>query len=59
MIVDVYSSELEDSITCVIQNDKRILAKDSILLRTIEGVDWDDCMIKHYELMNWKPYKPF
>jgi len=30
-----------------------------VLLRTITGIDYNDCMKQHYELMGWEPYKPF
>jgi len=60
IIVEVYSSDIEDSIIAVIKSDKnKHLAKDAILLRTITGIDWDDCMKQHHELMDWEPYKPF
>ena len=29
------------------------------IIRTIEGVDWDDCMRQHHELMGWEPYVPY
>ncbi len=59
MIVEVYSSEEEGSITVIIQGNNEGLASDSIHIRTIEGTDWNDCMSKHHELMGFEPYKPF
>ena len=61
MIVEVW--ECEDSITVVVEDnvDKKLIINDdsAILIRTIEGVDWNDCMKQHHELMGWEPYKPF
>lgn len=62
MIVEIYSSKIEGSITVVIKGDYengKILANDSIYLREIEGEDWNDCMSKHHELMDWEKYIPF
>jgi hypothetical protein len=59
MIVEVYESEEEGSITVIVQGCKEGLSSDSVLLRTIEGDDWNDCMTKHHELMGFEPYKPF
>lgn len=56
----VFESESENSITLIFKNeDSGNIPKDSILLRTIVGIDYDDIMTKHHELMNWEPYKPF
>lgn len=62
MIVEVYTSKKEGTIEVVSQdmvNKDCFLEVDSILLRTIEGENWTDCMSKHYELMGWEPYIPF
>ena len=61
MIVEVFKSP-EGIITVI---DSRHLQKsivvehNSTLLRKIESENWEKCMIKHYELMGWEPYKPF
>jgi hypothetical protein len=37
----------------------RFILVNAILLRTIEGENWNDCMRKHHDIMGWEPYKPF
>lgn len=59
MIIEIYTSEKWDSITAVVEGDTEMLEDDAVLIRRIEGVDWNDCMTKHHELMGWEPYKPF
>ena len=60
MIVEVYESKIEDSTTVICdESQKCLLESDSVLIRTIEGKDWDDCMRQHHELMGWEPYVPF
>lgn len=60
MIVEVYESKIENSTTVICdESQKNLLESDSVLIRTIEGEDWDDCMRQHYELMGWNPYIPF
>lgn len=69
MKIEVLESEIEDSsplnrpvttAVCDDDPDKEFLVgKDAILVRTIEGVDWNDCMKQHFELMDWEPYIPF
>ena len=59
MIVEVYKSEEWDSITAVVQGDTNMLEKDAVLIRTIEGKDWNDCMRQHHEFMGWETYKPW
>jgi hypothetical protein len=59
MTIEVYESKSENAITCIIQGDNDLLPDDAVLLRTIHGNDWDDCMKQHYELMGWNPYIPF
>jgi hypothetical protein len=63
MILEVYSSEKGNCITTVspesLQKQPWVLEDDSVLLRTIKGSDYDDCMRQHYELMGWNPYVPF
>ena len=60
MIVEVYESKIENSTTVICdESQKNLLESDSVLIRTIEGKDWDDCMRQHYELMGWNPYIPF
>lgn len=54
--------EDEDGITVFTEGDPQkdwLLGENPKLIRTIEGEDWTDCMIKHHELMGWEPYKPF
>lgn len=61
MLVEIYTSDSENSITVFekgTENNIKLLPKDALLLRTIEGVDWNDCMKQHHELMGWEPYKP-
>ena len=60
MIVEVYESKIENSTTVICdESQKNLLESDSVLIRTIEGEDWNDCMRQHYELMGWNPYVPF
>ena len=59
MIIEVYKSEEWDSITAVVQGDTNMLEKDAVLIRTIEGKDWNDGMRQHHEQMGWEPYKPW
>ena len=59
MIIEVYKSEEWDSTTAVVQGDTNMLEKDAVLIRTIEGNDWNDCMRQHHEQMGWEPYKPW
>jgi hypothetical protein len=60
MIIEVYESKIENSTTVICdESQKYLLESDSVLIRTIEGEDWDDCMRQHYELMGWEPYFPF
>lgn len=59
MIVEVYKSEEWDSITALVKGETNMLEADAVLLRTIEGTDWNDCMRQHHELMGWEPYKPW
>lgn len=60
MKVEVWNDD--DSTTVLIPNDyskSMLLGDNPILIRTIEGEDWDDCMRQHNELMGWEAYKPF
>jgi len=59
MTVEVYTSEEWESISAVVKGEYEHLEKDAVLLRTIEGEDWNDCMRQHHELMGWEPYKPW
>jgi hypothetical protein len=59
MIIEVYKSEEWKSITALVQGDTNMLEKDAVLIRTIEGTDWNDCMRQHHEQMGWEPYKPW
>lgn len=60
MIVEIYQSKIENSITVISdESQKKLLEPDAVLLRTIEGDDWNDCMTQHHKLMGWEPYKPF
>ena len=59
MTVEVYISEKWESISAVVKGHYEHLEKDAVLLRTIEGEDWNDCMRQHHELMGWEPYKPW
>jgi hypothetical protein len=55
--------EDDDSTTCIVEGtfekNKHLFTGKPKLLRTIEGEDWDDCMVQHFKLMGWSPYKPF
>lgn len=58
MIIEVYETISDKCITVITKGDK----KDSdceIFLREIEGLDYNDCMRKHYEIMGWEPYINF
>jgi hypothetical protein len=62
MKVEIWDSEIEDCITGVVDDDpdkEFLVGEGAILVRTIEGVDWNDCMRQHHELMGWEPYIPF
>lgn len=59
MRVEVYSSQSEDSLTCAPVDSKIPRPADAVTIRFIDGVDWEDCMKQHFELMGWKPYKPW
>jgi hypothetical protein len=59
MIVEVYTSKKWNSITAVLQGDTEMLEEDAVIIRSIEGSDWNDCMRKHHEFMGWEPYKPW
>ena len=59
MTVEVYTSEEWESISAVVKGEYEHLEKDAVLLRTIEGEDWNDCMRQHHELMCWEPYNPW
>ena len=62
MKIEVWESEIEDSTTAVFDDDPNkefLVGEGAILVRTIEGADWNDCMKKHFELMGWNPYIPF
>lgn len=59
MKVEVYSSESEDSISCVPVDSKNPKPADAVHIRFIEGNNWEDCMCQHYELMGWGPYIPY
>jgi hypothetical protein len=58
MIVEVYESKSDKSITVICKGDTFLLEDDAVLIRTIEGRDWDDCMVQHHAAMNWEPYIP-
>lgn len=61
MKVEIWNSIIEDSTTGICDDDfenRKFLADDAILIRTIEGTDWNDCMKQHFELMGWNPYIP-
>ena len=54
--------ETDNCITAVIEDDinkENLIDIGAILIRTIEGSDWNDCMKQHHKLMEWNPYIPF
>lgn len=60
MTVEVWQDK--ESTTVLVKGDtnkKWLTEPDAVLVRTIHGIDWDDCMRQHFELMGWEPYKPF
>ncbi len=59
MKIEIYSSESENSITVIEKGSINPIPSDAILVRDITGIDWNDCMIQHHELMGWEPYIPF
>jgi len=59
MIIDIYKSKKWKSMTAVLEGKTEMLEKDALLIKKIEGEDWNDCMTKYHEFMNWEPYKPF
>lgn len=59
MILEVYYSKREDSYTAIVAgNDPYDFSGDAELITEIEGVNWDECMAKYHEYMDWEPYKP-
>lgn len=61
MVIEVYSSETGNCMTVIEKGSKNkaMLEQDAVLVREIRGVDVDDCMRQHHELMGWEPYIPF
>ena len=59
MTIEVYESKVDKSITVIVKGDTYLLESDAVLLRTIVGRDWDDCMVQHHAAMNWEPYLPY
>ncbi len=60
MKVEVWQDKV--SVSVVTENDpntKIWVGDDAKIIRTIEGIDWEDCMRQHHELMGWEEYKPF
>jgi hypothetical protein len=41
-----------------VQPADRVPPKDAEYIRTIKGIDWEDCMKQHHWLMGWDPYVP-
>jgi len=61
MKVEVWYCESDDSTTVICDDDfenRKFLGDDAVLIRTIEGTDWNDCMRQHHKLMGWNPYIP-
>lgn len=60
MILRVYSSDIGNCITAIEKGGESsaMLEEDAVLLREINGLDYNDCMRQHYELMGWEPYIP-
>jgi hypothetical protein len=57
MIIEVYNT-ISNKCTTVVE--KGFKDEDcEIFIREIEGVDYNDCMRQHHELMGWEPYIPF
>ena len=52
MIVEVYESLSQCSITCVEQGNEVELEPDALLIHTIVGLDWEDCRLKYDEFLN-------
>ena len=59
MRVEVYDSKEWGSITAVVRGETQMLEEDAVLIRTIEGKDWSECMMQHHVLMGWEPYVPW
>lgn len=62
MKVEVYKSDEWDSVTAIAVGDTdniNLLEDDAVLIKTIDGDDWNDCMKQYHEFMGWEPYKPF
>jgi hypothetical protein len=59
MTIDIYKSKEWSSITAVVEGETEMLEKDAVLIKKIKGADWNDCMAKYHEFMNWEPYRPF
>lgn len=60
MTIEVYYSPVQNSHTVFIQGHKVdwALESDAILILTIAGKDWTDCMTKYHKEMGWEPYIP-
>lgn len=52
MILEVYESRSQNSITCVEQGNKVELEPDAVLINTIVGLDWEDCVRQYDEFLN-------
>lgn len=62
MKVEVYKSKEWNSVTAIAVGDTdniNLLEDDAVLIKTIDGDDWNDCMKQYHEFMGWEPYKPF
>ena len=62
MKVEVYKSDEWDSVTAIAVGDTdnlNLLEDDAVLIKTIDGNDWNDCMNQYHDFMGWEPYKPF
>lgn len=59
MEIEIYESiEGYTAIDKEHQQKQLIIEPNSKLIKTIEGVDWNDCMKKYHDYMGWEPYKP-
>ena len=63
MRIEIWEDNDDNSVTVIPEGDfeenKHLFTGTPKLLRTIEGVDWNDCMIQHHAKMGWEPYIPF
>ena len=60
MVIEIWQSDWDT--TVCIQGEEypsTLWLYNAALVEKIEGEDWNDCMNKYHQLMQWEPYVPF